>query len=126
MDYSLLFAIEKNEPGPSSPKSSKIASKSSEKENFLQAHLKQNDSASLASNSRHKYYSSCGQYVYHLAIIDYLQTFNLEKWSESRFKIFVLRRDANLISAIEPNIYADRFIKFMSNELLIDSNLLDV
>ena len=42
MDYSLLFAIEKNQVA--SPKSSKIhtgTEKSSEKENFLQAHLQQ-------------------------------------------------------------------------------------
>lgn len=74
MDYSLLFAIEKN--NVSSPKSSMKGGpqtgteKSSEKENFLQAHLQQSkfiflltfldDSASLASNSRHKYFSSCG------------------------------------------------------------------
>lgn len=45
MDYSLLFAIEKNTPGGHmSPRSSKIhtgTEKSSEKENFLQAHLQQ-------------------------------------------------------------------------------------
>jgi hypothetical protein len=84
------------------------------------------DSASVASNSRHKYYSSCGQYIYHLAIIDYLQSFNFEKWSESRFKIWILRREPNLISAIEPEIYAERFIKFMSNEVLIDTNIIDL
>ena len=61
-----------------------------------------------------------------MAIIDYLQTFNFEKWSESKFKILVLRREPTLISAIDPELYAERFIKFMSNELLIDTNLVDL
>ena len=60
-----------------------------------------------------------------MAIIDYLQTFNLEKWGESRFKIWILRRNAALISCIEPDVYADRFIRFMNTEVFIDSNLFD-
>lgn len=75
--------------------------------------------------TRHKYVSSCGQYIYHLAIIDYLQTFNFEKKSESRLKIWILRRPAHLISAVEPKAYGDRFIKFMTQEVLIDSNLIN-
>jgi hypothetical protein len=63
--------------------------------------------------------------VYHIAIIDYLQAFNFEKWAESRFKIWILRRNPYLISAIEPEIYANRFIRFMNTEVFIDSNLFD-
>ena len=73
--------------------------------------------------NRHKFISSCGKYIYHLAIIDYLQTFNLEKWGESKIKIWLLRRPRHLISAVEPEIYRERFMKFMANEVLIESNL---
>ena len=61
-----------------------------------------------------------------MAIIDYLQTFNLEKWGESRFKTWILRRPPNLISAIEPEIYANRFVKFMTDEVLLTTNLIDL
>ena len=69
--------------------------------------------------------SSCGKFTYHMAIIDYLQAFNLEKKSESFFKTWVLRRPAHLISAVDPNTYADRFVHFMNNEVLLDSILVE-
>ena len=81
---------------------------------------------SQVDTNRHKYYSSCGNYIYHLAIIDYLQTFNLEKWGESRFKTWILRRPSNLISAVEPELYANRFVKFMADEVLLSTNLIDL
>ena len=46
----------------------------------------------LFLGGRHKYLSTCGKYIYHLALIDYLQEFNLEKKGESTFKIWILRR----------------------------------
>lgn len=47
----------------------------------------------------------------------------MEKWAESRFKIWILRRPEALISAVDPELYGDRFIKFMKAELLVDSIL---
>ena len=35
---------------------------------------------------RHKFYSSCNRYTYHVSIIDYLTDFNLNKQIESKFK----------------------------------------
>ena len=58
-----------------------------------------------------------------MAIIDYLQTFNFDKWSESRFKTLVLRRPKYQISAVDPEIYAERFCKFMRSEVVLDSVL---
>lgn len=57
-----------------------------------------------------------------MAIIDYLQEFNFEKWCESKFKTLILRRDNHLISAVDPEVYGPRFVKFMANEVLIDMN----
>ena len=73
------------------------------------------------SGSRHIYHSTCGKFLYHLAIIDYLQPFNVEKWAESRFKVWILRRPKYLTSAIDPHIYADRFCKFMKEQVLVSS-----
>ena len=75
--------------------------------------------------NRHKFFSSNGEFIYHVALIDYLQAFNLEKWGESRFKIWILRRNPALISAVEPDKYGERFIRFMKTEVFIDSNLFD-
>ena len=93
MDYSLLLAIERILPD------------------------------SKVTSSRHMYYSRCGKYVYHLAIIDYLQTFDMSKKFESGFKQHVLFRPMELISAVEPILYGQRFIKFMKNEVILDTIL---
>jgi hypothetical protein len=77
----------------------------------------------MVSHSRHRYYSSCGNYIYHVSLIDYLQAFNFDKWTESKFKIYILRRPEELISAVDPEKYADRFLKFIKTEVLIDSIL---
>ena len=69
--------------------------------------------------------SSCGNYTYHVAIIDYLQSFNFDKRLESWFKTFVRRRSYQLISAVDPKTYGDRFLKFMKNEVLIEGSLIE-
>lgn len=78
-----------------------------------------------AVNNRHRYQSSCGRFIYHIAIIDYLQEWNWEKWGESFYKVQILRRNGALTSAIEPNFYAERFNRFMSTEVFIDSLIFD-
>ena len=54
--------------------------------------------------------SSCGRYVYHLALIDYLQTYDMSKKCERLAKICSLCfnkkyrfRDRNLLSVIKPS-----------------------
>ena len=61
-----------------------------------------------------------------MAIIDYLQVFNFDKWGENKFKTLILRRDNKLISATDPKLYGPRFIEFMVREVLIDmSGMID-
>jgi hypothetical protein len=69
--------------------------------------------------SRHKFISACGQYIYHLGIIDYLQAFDLSKQAENIFKVWFKQADGKLISACEPNLYAMRFYRFMRKEVII-------
>lgn len=90
---------------------------------FMKYSNEDNSSKISAQSGRHKYYSTCGKYIYHMAIIDYLQEFNLEKWGESRLKTWILRRPKTLISAVDPDIYRKRFIQFMKTEVLIERNL---
>lgn len=131
MDYSLLFAIEKvprqlrKVRGTSliSGDMMETSSNAQLSENIFKGSQDDNSSKLSALGKRHRYLSTCGKYIYHMAIIDYLQEFNLEKWGESRLKIWVLRRPPTLISAVDPDLYRKRFIQFMKTEVLIERNL---
>ena len=63
--------------------------------------------------------STSGRYIYHLAIIDYLQDYNIEKKLENRLKVLINKEGAE-ISAIAPKGYADRYFKFMRDKVIID------
>ena len=52
-----------------------------------------------------------GQGTFYIGIIDILQEWNWSKWMERMFKIYVLRKDAAGISAIDATIYRKRFFK---------------
>lgn len=69
---------------------------------------------------RHRYISSNRKFIYHIGIIDYLQTYNMEKQLESRIKTTLLGRSFNEISAIDPKPYAERFLGFMVDKVFID------
>ena len=63
----------------------------------------------------------CGKWIYHISVIDYLQDFNIEKRLENFFKTLrATSHDAKYISAVHPDAYADRFIKFMKDSVIID------
>ncbi|CDW72257.1 phosphatidylinositol phosphate kinase [Stylonychia lemnae] len=81
--------------------------------------------------NRHKWISKCGKFIYHMAVIDYLQEFNCMKVMESRVKEYILNRDYYEISCVDPLPYQKRqlvlifnyqfrFFKFMSNHVIID------
>jgi hypothetical protein len=54
-----------------------------------------------------------------VAIIDYLQDFNIDKWAESLLKT-VINKEGAQISAIEPHAYFSRYLKFMKEKVIID------
>lgn len=58
--------------------------------------------------------------IYYLGIIDILTPYSLYKRLEHAFKSLVLPRDA--ISAVNPSMYARRFLKFMNRHILRDVN----
>lgn len=54
-----------------------------------------------------------GDKIYHIAVIDYIQEWNLKKKVERFYKTKIRGLDAKELSAIEPEQYADRFLNFM-------------
>jgi len=54
-----------------------------------------------------------------VSIIDYLQDWNLNKKAERFIKTTILSKNADLLSAIEPNTYAARFKKFMEKNVIV-------
>ena len=67
--------------------------------------------------SRHKFLSTCGRYIYHIGIIDYLQDFNFDKKGENFLKQTLLRHGPG-ISAVHPPQYAERFLRFMRDYVI--------
>jgi len=63
----------------------------------------------LNKDNRHKYISGNGKYIYHVAIIDYLQEYNLEKKAENLLKVWVYNREEYRISAVNQTMYRERF-----------------
>jgi len=57
--------------------------------------------------------------IYHLAIIDYLQEWNLNKMGERLFKTAVLLKDGRNLSAVEPLRYAQRFRDFCERNVFL-------
>ena len=115
MDYSLLFAVEKNAhyKDIKNPSRATATTKSEEDDETHQRALKNFD------KTRYTFLSQSGRYIYHLSIIDYLQDFNLEKKLENRIKVFINKEGAE-ISAIEPKGYFTRYVKFMKDHVIID------
>ena len=70
--------------------------------------------------SRLRYVSADGRFVYNLAIIDYLQSYDLEKHGEHLLKVWIYLRDGNEISACDPTPYARRFLRFMREFVIIN------
>ncbi len=62
--------------------------------------------------SRHKFLSTCGRYIYHIGIIDYLQDYNFDKKVENLAKYHIMMKGSG-ISAVPPPKYAERFLSFM-------------
>lgn len=71
--------------------------------------------------TRHCFISACGEFIYHLGVIDYLQDFNIEKWGENKYKSLI--SDGEMISAVKPSKYVTRFFNFMQRHVVINQEL---
>jgi hypothetical protein len=65
--------------------------------------------------------SKCGRYIYHICIIDYLQSFNMTKRFEIFWKTVIQQAKASTLSAISPDRYASRFLKFMKSTVFMEN-----
>ena len=91
MDYSLLLVIENKS-----------------RRNDLNTSVGDDDIEQKdCMQQKHEFVS--GNRIYHVAIIDYLQEWNLNKMSERLMKTVILMKDGEQLSAIEPEQYGRRF-----------------
>lgn len=147
MDYSLLLAVEKSqvynyrskggtEAGsmdrPTFGSDGKAINHTLMKKDSMDVQRKRGNTANndnvqirfgqgttFFSPTRHRFLSYNGEYVYHLAIIDYLQEYNWDKKSEHYAKT-IFRGSGAEISAVPPERYMKRYVEFMRNEVIID------
>ena len=141
MDYSVLLAIEYQDNEHTPKQIRKIMNDKAEVQALLSSagdtqikksmshYFKAKPNAKWKnSRRRHKFYSSCGRFIYHVSIIDYLTNFNFNKQVESQYKILrktLQRQDAKGISAVHPNPYQARFLDFMSKEVFVNDGFQD-
>lgn len=75
--------------------------------------------ASIAPDDNYKFYrkylfpSLHSGKAYLIAIIDYFQYYNFAKLMETNYKSMIHPREDNSISCVRPDVYSDRFIKFI-------------
>ena len=117
LDYSLLLAVEECH--------GRVAISPSIARGIAQGAYEDHNSDSTDSRrtrslERHRFRSSCGNYVYHIAIIDYLTKFNFSKQLESFYKVQVKNRKKEKVSCVEPDLYGQRFKKFINKEVIIN------
>ena len=69
---------------------------------------------------RHQLESEDGEYVYHIALIDYLQEWNFDKKMELFLKRTFKGRQADRISCVEPTAYCARFNNFVRDHVITE------
>lgn len=90
MDYSLLMVIEKVNPGPATELANRID-----------------------KLSRNEYMAHDQSLVYHVGIIDFLQSYSLQKKAETFLKTNIYLNHPSLISCVPPYEYKERFVDFV-------------
>ena len=67
----------------------------------------------------HVYKSESEKYIYICGIIDYLQKYNFKKKMEHCMKGIINGKENNMISAVEPEYYGNRFNDFMIKNVFV-------
>lgn len=71
--------------------------------------------SSISTSSSHQFVSKCEKFIYHISLIDYLQTYNLRKKMEVVYKSRVKNAKTEEISSMNPTSYQERFFKFIKS-----------
>lgn len=114
LDYSLLLAVEQVKKESRPGNKGKAVVNSSFSRPFT--------SWQKSDTSRNQFKSSCGNYIYHVSVIDFLTMFNFEKKLESFYKVYIKNQNAKLVSCVEPKLYGTRFRNFMKNEVILNED----
>ena len=67
----------------------------------------------------HVYKSDNNNYIYIIGIIDYLQKYNFRKRLENCVKGIYFGKEKNMISAVDPGYYGERFQDFMTKNVFV-------
>jgi len=67
----------------------------------------------------HVYKSDNNNYIYIIGIIDYLQKYNFRKRLENCVKGIYFGKEKNMISAVDPEFYGERFQDFMTKNVFV-------
>ena len=115
MDYSMLVGIETFEQGArmSTLQMHQIGLKQS----VLSMGSSQTTDVGELMSRRHCFRN--GNRIYHLSIIDFFQKWDKYKKDERFTKTMILQKDPEMLSAIEPDKYARRFLNFMESKVFI-------
>ena len=70
-------------------------------------------------DNRNVYLSEDGEYLYQFGIIDYLQTWDYNKKIENFAKTVLLCKPGDGVSAVDPDLYSQRFYSFMYDNVFI-------
>ena len=108
MDYSILIGIEEVKPSVSI------------QEGFL-THMQ----SFGPTSSSYQFASKCQKFIYHICLIDYLQTYNLKKKMEVVYKSKVKHAKTEEISSMNPRSYQERFYKFVRTQVFKGNERLD-
>lgn len=129
MDYSLLMCIQENPDYVKVLREFRDISRSSNNTTRSPSQTRKlsvaSDSGEMAemkvrfTGNRHKFLSQCGRYIYHIGIIDYLQDYNVDKKLENFLKYRLMMKGPG-ISAVPPPDYAERFLRFMRDHVIVD------
>lgn len=111
MDYSMLIAIElSNQPKSELHQEDEL--------NVLEVNEGRRVSNKVMGqwmSSKHRFQHDSK--ILHISIIDYLQEWNLNKKAERVLKTYLLQKDGEGLSSVEPEAYMKRFKAFMEEHV---------
>lgn len=61
--------------------------------------------------------------IYHVGLIDYIQLWNNSKKLENFYKRSLKRADSQLLSAVNPELYRQRFVGFIIDHFMLTNQI---
>jgi hypothetical protein len=115
LDYSVLLAVEKI-------KNPVLVNQNIRVTEVMNMDEDNSNEIIQRAKDRHRFKSTCGRYVYHISVIDFLTRFNFSKKVESWYKTTIKNKKKELVSCVPPELYSKRFIDFMNKQVIVNEN----